>query len=421
MINRYSKALDKKNTEKAAEIKKVIEEDIFEDAINELKFYTLPIDVIASMLDSQSTKDDEYKEYVKCCKIVAKNLSKLRPEEAHCLLYYLKRNGKLNKTDVLSILACFTTCGLTQRLGKILDIEKNLVEKDSDEIAELHGKIDELEAELRETQIRNQLTAVLFDAVKEENIEVMNYLLGKKYFDIDWQNSEGKTALHIAAENGRVGAFKCLDDNGASLTIRDKEGYPPVHRAIINQQMSIIEYAHTKHASFQHTADGLSNIHVAAALNRPEILKYYIENTVNPSIADYSDMTTLHHACKNNNLATIDVIVSNVCGNVNSKDRYGNTPLHYLCMASGTSPVSLLLSVTRIDVNLRNRKFETPLFIAVSKRKVDAVEALLNHGADKSLGNADDVLPIDLVMNQKDDIERAIFNLLMNTTTTQQQ
>lgn len=52
--------------------------------------------------------------------------------------------------------------------------------------------------------------------------------------NINILNRSGKSALHVAAENGDVANLNLLISNGANLNIRDKFGLTAMHLAASN-------------------------------------------------------------------------------------------------------------------------------------------------------------------------------------------
>lgn len=57
-------------------------------------------------------------------------------------------------------------------------------------------------------------------------------LLIEKGIDVNTQNDTGKTALHLAAFYGKLGALKELRNSGATYDITDKVGLSTLHYAV---------------------------------------------------------------------------------------------------------------------------------------------------------------------------------------------
>ena len=70
----------------------------------------------------------------------------------------------------------------------------------------------------------------LQDAAKAGNVQALRALLAAGA-DVNWTDSGGSTALHLAARHGRTDAvIECLA-LGANVVTKDNCGYTPLHRA----------------------------------------------------------------------------------------------------------------------------------------------------------------------------------------------
>ncbi|EEU35638.1 uncharacterized protein NECHADRAFT_28746, partial [Fusarium vanettenii 77-13-4] len=81
----------------------------------------------------------------------------------------------------------------------------------------------------------------LRDAAKSGNVAVLKEFLNREPGNIDSQSNEGKSALHIAAENGEIEAAKLLIEHGANVNIRDAQGRPPLALAATSGRTRVAE------------------------------------------------------------------------------------------------------------------------------------------------------------------------------------
>eukprot|EP00455_Lapot_gusevi_P019345 TRINITY_DN2072_c0_g1_i7.p1 TRINITY_DN2072_c0_g1~~TRINITY_DN2072_c0_g1_i7.p1 ORF type:complete len:191 (+),score=22.80 TRINITY_DN2072_c0_g1_i7:70-642(+) len=61
---------------------------------------------------------------------------------------------------------------------------------------------------------------------------------------INHRNGAGQTALHKAVESGHVGSVQALLEAGASLAVRDAQGWTPLEWAKQRQFVSLVELLH---------------------------------------------------------------------------------------------------------------------------------------------------------------------------------
>lgn len=81
----------------------------------------------------------------------------------------------------------------------------------------------------------------LRDAAKSGNVAVLKEILDREPDNIDSQCKEGKSALHIAAENGKTDAVKLLIKHRANVNLRDTKGRPPLALAAASGRTRVAE------------------------------------------------------------------------------------------------------------------------------------------------------------------------------------
>lgn len=83
---------------------------------------------------------------------------------------------------------------------------------------------------------------ILFEAVKNDDIQAMQELVSKKRYTIDYCRDEaGNTALHLAAEKGHLGITNILIKGEVSLDAKNYDGNTPLHFAVYFGQAHIVE------------------------------------------------------------------------------------------------------------------------------------------------------------------------------------
>jgi len=69
---------------------------------------------------------------------------------------------------------------------------------------------------------------------------VKEYL--KQGLKIDENDSQGKTALHIAASNGHVRTVELLVDLGCSVELRDNTGHEALDHAVLAGSLAAVRF-----------------------------------------------------------------------------------------------------------------------------------------------------------------------------------
>lgn len=139
--------------------------------------------------------------------------------------------------------------------------------------------------DLTQTTSHQMYTPLLYAVGYFSDAEVISELI-KKGSDIRAVNTSEETALHIAAEKGKLIPLTLLLDAGADINVRDRQGRTPLHHACENGHYSIVESLLLRGAKTD-IANNKGNyaadiIHVnspgIARLFTPEVKNYTIEN-----------------------------------------------------------------------------------------------------------------------------------------------
>ena len=206
-----------------------------------------------------------------------------------------------------------------------------------------------------------------------EHNEIVEFLL-KCGADVNAENYDDQTPLHIAAKSGRMGIVRILIKHGADVNAgEDIDGWTPIHSAVLSGFCFITEIIIcylVKHGA---------NINT--------------KNTIEPP---------LHFAVRLNRRDTSIVECLLKCGaDINAKcTENGNTPLHeatrFLNFHKAEIVEYLLKNGAKWEVNNKNGK--TPFDFAVEE-----IVELLKRGAKWDDMNKNGKTPLDFAL--EDDIE----------------
>ncbi|KFU86007.1 Ankycorbin [Chaetura pelagica] len=191
----------------------------------------------------------------------------------------------------------------------------------------------------------------LLQAVENGDPEKVASLLGKKGASATKQDSEGKTAFHLAATKGHAECLRIMVTHGADVTTQDGAG----HNAL----------------------------HLAAKNSHSDCIKRLLQSKCPADSTDNSGKTALHYAAACGCLQAVQLLCEHKCP-INIKDLDGNIPL-LVAIQNGHTEVCKYLLDHGADVNTRDKNGRTALMMACEAGNLNMVEAFLRKGADVSL------------------------------------
>jgi ankyrin repeat protein len=113
----------------------------------------------------------------------------------------------------------------------------------------IYNKFDDAIAfflEIKEKPSYNHCTASLHDAVRNNDIIMVRFLLESGFVDINTRDNDGQTALHLAIKNNITDMTALLISNDADIHSIDKNNYTPLHYAIMSENRAIFRLLQNK-------------------------------------------------------------------------------------------------------------------------------------------------------------------------------
>ena len=208
--------------------------------------------------------------------------------------------------------------------------------------------------------------------------EIISLLIDSGY-DVNHQDNEGKTVLHVAFENHVPSLAKALITQfKANTKIQDTQSWSPLHTAIDTGYFSYSK----------------------------ELSKTFLHQDVGTEVS----WIQLQAACFQENTQDVQLLLS-ANTDANHVSSAGSTPLHIAVTKSNVDLVSLLLDQ---DVNVNSVTIDgrTPLHIAADKGDETIIQQLLAQNADPSLkdapGNTSLHLAVRLKQETRPEIVKAV-------------
>ncbi|MEI0446648.1 ankyrin repeat domain-containing protein [Brachyspira intermedia] len=302
------------------------------------------------------------------------------------------------------------------------------------------------------------------DAVRENNIEMVKYLLSigqdidaQRFFDGFWVDSP----LKVAAENGYVEMAKFLINEGANLNSADDymlyaynnyditkllvdndvfnlntnttreeaielvkdgkyyeieklllsedsnniDGYDELMNAISKGDMKALEKLVKDDTDLNKQYDKITPLGLAAARNDKEMVKFLVEKGADINLEDGYGYTPLIIAMKYRNIGLAKDIID-LKPDLNAIcSATGDTPLTYLAREVwfGTDLCYYMIK-NGADVNKKNDNGDTPLIVAVQNvvGSYGMLGVIINMGADYNIKNKEGKTAMDIVMEEDD-------------------
>ncbi|XP_077353395.1 ankycorbin isoform X2 [Festucalex cinctus] len=209
-----------------------------------------------------------------------------------------------------------------------------------------------LKAKFRKTDVNewNKNDERLLAAVEHGEAEKAASLVAKKGASPVKLDSEGKSALHVAASRGHTDCLAVLLSHGADPTVTD--------------------------------AAGLNPLHLAAKNNHAECCKRLIQSKCPVDAVDGSGRSALHHAAIGGKIQTVQFLCE-LKSAINLKDADGHTPL-LLAAKHGHAEVCITLLDCGAEISTSDNSGRTALMLATESNAVAAVEVLVHRGAPLS-------------------------------------
>ncbi|KAM9820155.1 ankycorbin [Neosynchiropus ocellatus] len=207
-----------------------------------------------------------------------------------------------------------------------------------------------LKAKFRKTDVNewNKNDERLLAAVEHGEVDKLASLLAKKGASAVKLDSEGKSALHVAASRGQIECLGVLLSHGADWSVPD--------------------------------AAGLGPLHLAAKNNHVECCRKLIQSKCPVDSVDGSGKTALHHAAAGGKIQTVQLLCE-LKSPVNLRDADGLTPL-LLSAKHGHTDVCRTLLDLGAELHIPDHNCRTALMLAAECGSVSVVDVLVQRGAD---------------------------------------
>ncbi|KAI3449570.1 hypothetical protein Pfo_006235 [Paulownia fortunei] len=285
-----------------------------------------------------------------------------------------------DESQLTSLLRIAATNGKSHFISTLIEAGADVNDRDSEgesliSLAVKSGNTNAVQILIESgSVIDNKIDRCLHFAAAMNRVDLMEILcLGYVDIDLNSVNSQGQTAMHLAAIHGQVEALQFLVSVGSDVDITDCEGWTPLHYAAQEGDVEAVEHLlnHSVFAKYAVTKEGKTAFALAV-------------DKANSDLYDSLHLgDLLHRAARIDDVHAMKSCVAQGA-EVNGRDQNGWTPLHRAAFMGHMESVRFLVSHgARVD--LVDGTGYTPLLRAVEAGHVEVAMYLLSHGAKASL------------------------------------
>lgn len=179
-------------------------------------------------------------------------------------------------------------------------------------------------------------------------------------------DERGRTPLHLAARGVHFEVIRFLVENGADVNARDANGSTPLHSTASRSHFEACRLLIEKGAEVDvKNTDGKTPFYYASYGGHKELIHYLLDKG-----ADQSD--------------------------IEIRNAWGRTPLCAIARDGGDAETLKILITLGADVNAADKDGLTPIMLAAWRPYPDAVNTLLDAGADLGINTKNGELLLDL-------------------------
>ncbi|KAJ3093545.1 Ankyrin repeat and SOCS box protein 3 [Physocladia obscura] len=195
-----------------------------------------------------------------------------------------------------------------------------------------------------------------------------------KYFissgiNVNLKDSDGRTALMLAAKCQNSEMMRYLCENGSETEILSNEGFTALQYAVLAGALEPVEFLVRQANIHILTPDARTILHLVAVLKSTKVLSFLLCN------------------CQ-----TLDV---------NAKDKNGFTALHIAACKNFAAVQCILESKHGVEIDAVDSNGQSPLHIALLSRKIKIAKLLIQYGANTTAVDLDGLSARDILASSE--------------------
>jgi ankyrin repeat protein len=221
-------------------------------------------------------------------------------------------------------------------------------------------------------------------AFREKKVHAILEMLKSEDFDVNTQDREGRSPLHVFIE-GPIPSTDSytidylLSKREVNVNIQDKDGKTPLHLAVKKGEINSVSMLLKKEGIDPSIKDhaGKTPLNLLLETKYPSLAKTFGEADINAQ--DAEGKTLLHLMLEKGDAMAAFLLMKNKDINLNIQDNEGLAPLH-VAVSRGFRYLNHMINAKGINLNIQDNKGLTPLLLAIIEGKnEDIITALLDN------------------------------------------
>ncbi len=219
-------------------------------------------------------------------------------------------------------------------------------------------------------------------AVGKRDIVTLERLV-RQGVDVNLSTSDGKTALMLAAQEGRADLIRALLGAGATINSTNTRGGTALMYAAVVGDPTTVELLLAYGAAINvQSSNGWTALMIASVKGYDELVRLLLSRGANANLRDIYGWTPLMRAAYENRLTVVRSLLASQSIEVNTANDNGATALHQAARGGYVQIVRLLID-NGADLEAKDLRGQTPAMLARAQGHAEVADMIKRSLAQK--------------------------------------